>query len=332
MLVFAGNPVLSTPGGRRLDEAMAELEWCVAVDMYITETTRHADVVLPPVSPLERSDIDVVMPAVAVRNHVRYNRAAVPKPEGGLEDWEILNGLTLRLGDGLLKRPTATAAKLGARLAGPERVIDIGLAVGPYGLRRGPLSALSVGKLNRAEHGIDLGPLEPRLPGALQTPGKRVRLAPPVLLEEGERLDWLAAERDASLSDGYDLILIGRRQLRSNNSWMHNRRRLMKGPDRCTAILHPDDAGARGLGDGDPVRVVSRTGAIELPLEVSDEIRPGVISIPHGFGHDRPGVGWSVAAAHAGASVNDITDPALVDRVTGNAAMNAVPVRVETAA
>jgi anaerobic selenocysteine-containing dehydrogenase len=311
---------------------MGQLDWCVAVDMYITETTRHADVILPPVSPLERSDIDVVMPAVAVRNHVRYNRAAVPKPHDGREDWQILNGLTQRLGGGLLSRPTATAAKLGARLASPERVIDAGLAVGPYGLRRGPLRALSVGKLKRAEHGIDLGSLEPRLPAALQTPGRRVRLAPPVLLDEAERLDRLAAEREASLSNGYDLVLIGRRQLRSNNSWMHNSQRLMKGPDRCTAILHPADAGTRGLADGDRVRVVSRVGAIELPLQISDEIRPGVISIPHGFGHGRRGVGWSVAAAHAGASVNDITDPAVVDRVTGNAAMNAVPVRVEATA
>lgn len=331
MLVFAGNPVLSTPGGGRLDEAMGQLEWCLAVDMYVTETTRHADVILPPVSPLERSDIDVVMPAVAVRNHVRYNRAAIPKPDDGREDWQILNGITQRLHGWPLGRPTATAAKLGARLASPERVIDAGLTLGPYGLRRGPFRALSVRKLKRAEHGIDLGPLQPRLPDALQTPGGRLRLAPPVLLEEGKRLDQLAADREASLSDGYDLVLVGRRQLRSNNSWMHNSKRLMKGPDRCTAILHPEDARARGLADGERVRVVSRVGVIELPLQVSDEIRRGVVSIPHGFGHDRPGVGWTVAAAHGGASVNDITDPSVVDRVTGNAAMNAVPVHVEAA-
>jgi anaerobic selenocysteine-containing dehydrogenase len=331
MLLFAGNPVLSTPGGGRLDEAMGQLEWCLAVDMYITETTRHADLILPPVSPLERSDIDVVMPAVAVRNHVRYNRAAIPKPDDGREDWQILNGITQRLHRSPLGRPTATAAKLGARLASPERVIDAGLTLGPYGLRRGPFRALSVRKLKRAEHGIDLGPLQPRLPDALQTPGRRLRLAPPVLLEEGKRLDQLAADREASLSDGYDLVLVGRRQLRSNNSWMHNSKRLMKGPDRCTALLHPEDARARGLADGERVRVVSRVGVIELPLQVSDEIRRGVVSIPHGFGHDRPGVGWTVAAAHGGASVNDITDPSVVDRVTGNAAMNAVPVHVEAA-
>ena len=158
-----------------------------------------------------------------------------------------------------------------------------------------------------------------------------MQLAPPVLVEEAAKLAEHAREREDALSDGYDLTLIGRRQLRSNNSWMHNSARLMKGADRCTALLHPDDAGARGLADGDQVRVVSRVGAIELPLEVSDEIRPGVVSVPHGFGHVRPGVGWRLAAEKAGASVNDITDPSVVDALTGNAAFNAVPVRVEAA-
>jgi anaerobic selenocysteine-containing dehydrogenase len=330
MLVFAGNPVLSAPGGARLDRAMGELEWCVAIDMYVTETTRHANVILPPVSALERPDTDVVMPAVSIRNHIRHSPAAVPKQEGGREDWEILNGLTRRLGRGLLSRPTAAAAALGARAISPERVIEAGIAVGPYGLRRGR-KALTLGKVKRAKHGIDLGPLEPRLPGALGTSGKRVKLAPPALIAEAGRLEQLARERDAAMGDGYDLVLIGRRQLRSNNSWMHNSRRLMKGADRCTAMLHPEDAEARGLADGDAVKVSSRVGAIELPLEVSDEIRKGVLSIPHGFGHNRPGVGWSVAAAHGGASVNDITDPAVIDGITGNAAFNAVPVRVEPA-
>ena len=158
-----------------------------------------------------------------------------------------------------------------------------------------------------------------------------MQLAPRVLLEEAAKLAEHAREREDALSDGYDLTLIGRRQLRSNNSWMHNSARLMKGADRCTALLHPDDASARGLDDGAQVRVVSRIGAIELPLEVSGEIRPGVVSVPHGFGHARPGVGWRLAAEKAGASVNDITDPSVVDAITGNAAFNAVPVRVEPA-
>jgi anaerobic selenocysteine-containing dehydrogenase len=152
-----------------------------------------------------------------------------------------------------------------------------------------------------------------------------------VLVEEAAKLGEHAREREAALSDGYDLTLIGRRQLRSNNSWMHNSARLMKGADRCTALMHPDDAGARGLQAGEQVRVVSRVGAIELPLEVSDEIRTGVVSVPHGFGHARPGVGWRLAAENAGVSVNDITDPSIVDAITGNAAFNAVPVRVEAA-
>ncbi|HXD58613.1 MAG TPA: molybdopterin-dependent oxidoreductase [Thermoleophilaceae bacterium] len=330
MLIFAGNPVLSTPGGARLEEALATLEWCVAIDMYVTETSRHANVILPPVSTLERSDIDVVMPLVAVRNHIRYSPAAVPKPKDGREDWQILTALTSRLGRGIGRRAEAAMASLPGLFTTPERIIDLGLLLGPHGiLRRGPLKGLTVAKVKRAKHGIDLGPLEPRLPGALDTADKRVQLAPPALVGEAAKLAEHAREREAALTNGYDLTLIGRRQLRSNNSWMHNSARLMKGADRCTALLHPDDATARGLAGGDRVRVTSRVGSIELPLEVSDEIRPGVVSIPHGFGHVRQGVGWRLAADRAGASVNDITDPSVVDSLTGNAAFNAVPVKVE---
>jgi anaerobic selenocysteine-containing dehydrogenase len=333
MLVFAGNPVLSTPGGARLDDALATLEWCVAIDMYVTETTRHADVILPPVSTLERSDIDVVMPIVSVRNHIRHSPAAIRKPRGAREDWQILTELAGRLGRGVARRAEAAVARLPSIFTTPERLIDLGIALGPYGiLRRGPLKGLTVARIKRAQHGIDLGPLAPRLPGALDTPGSRVQLAPPRFVAEAGRLAEHAREAEVALSDGYDLTLIGRRQLRSNNSWMHNSARLMKGADRCTALLHPDDASERGLGDGDRVRVVSRVGAIELPVEISDEMRRGVVSVPHGFGHARPGVGWRLAAERAGASVNDITDPSVVDALTGNAAFNSVAVRVEAAA
>jgi anaerobic selenocysteine-containing dehydrogenase len=321
MIVYAGNPVLSSPGGARLDAAMEELEWCVSVDMYVTETSRHAHVILPPVAQLERSDIDVVFPLVGVRNFIRYNPAALPKPENGKTDWEILMALAGRLNPAL---------RLPAPLITAERLVDAGLRIGPYGmLKRGPLRGLTMGKVKRARHGVDLGPLQPRLPGALRTKGKRVRLAPAPFVAEAQRLEQLAAAREAAAAGGFDLTLIGRRQLRSNNSWLHNSARLMKGADRCTARLHPEDAAARGLSDGALVRVSSAVGAIEVPLEVTDEMRPGVVSVPHGFGHARPGVGWRRAAAKPGASVNDITDPSLVDRLTGNAAFNAVPVRVE---
>jgi anaerobic selenocysteine-containing dehydrogenase len=298
----------------------------VAVDMYVTETTRHAHVILPPVSHLERDDIDVILPPFAVRNYIRYNRAALPKPPDGRTDWQILVALAARIGRGLTGSARNRTMQLIEQFASsPDRLIDLGLRAGPHGLLRG---GLNIGKVKRARHGIDLGPHKPRLPGVLRTKGKRVRLAPPEFVAEAAQLERLAAERDAALSDGYDLMLIGRRQLRSNNSWMHNSARLMKGSDRCTALLHPSDADARGLSDGQRVRVSSSVGTIELPVEISDEIRRGVVSIPHGFGHHRPGVGWRRAASKPGASMNDITDPGIVDRLTGNAAFNAVPVRV----
>jgi anaerobic selenocysteine-containing dehydrogenase len=322
MVSYAGNPVLSTPGGARLDEALARLDWFVAVDMYVTETTRHAHVILPPVSHLERDDIDMVLSSVAVHNYIRYNPAALPAPPDGRTDWQILMALAARVARGA----QGGAMRLLQRFSSPDRILDAAMRAGPHGLGRG---GLSIAKLKAAAHGIDLGPLEPRAPGVLRTKGKRVQLAPAEFIAEAGQLDRLAAERDAALSNGYDLVLIGRRQLRSNNSWMHNSARLMKGSDRCTALLHPDDAVARGLSDGQRVHVSSAVGTIELPIEVSDEIRPGVVSIPHGFGHNRSGVGWRRAAAKPGASMNDITDPAVVDRLTGNAAFNSVPVRVE---
>jgi anaerobic selenocysteine-containing dehydrogenase len=334
LITYAGNPVLSTPGGHRLERAMEQLEFYVAVDQYVTETTRHADVILPPVSQLERDDLDIVLAAVSVRNHIRFSPAAVPKQPGGREDWEILTALASRLGGGVRGRAVSGLLGLGGRvgLTHPARIIDAALALGPHGvLRKGPSQGLTVAKIRKAEHGIDLGPLEPRLPGPLLTPGKRVRLAPKLLMDAAAGLTALAEERSQAMSNGFDLALIGRRSLRSNNSWLHNSARLMKGADRCTALLHPHEAALRGLSSGDSVRVVSAAGSIQLPLEVTDEMRPGVISIPHGFGHTRSGVGWRIAASKAGASVNDITDPSVVDRVSGNAAFNSVLVRVEAA-
>ncbi len=331
LLVFAGNPVMSAPGGRRLDEALSELEFMVSVDQYVNETNRHADVILPAVSALERDELDVALPLVAIRNHIRFSPAAVPKREGGKEDWEILNGLTRRLGRGLATK--ARAASLGARLASPARLVESALAAGPYGiLRRGPIRGLTLRRVKRAKHGVDLGPMKPRIPGALLSSDKRVALAPTALMDEAAELEKIATERAQAAKDGFDLTLIGRRLLNSNNSWMHNSKRLTKGKDRCTAMLNPKDAAERDLADGTSVKVVSRVGEIEVLLQVTDELRPGVVSIPHGFGHSsRKGVSWKHAASLPGASVNDITDPTVLDGLTGNAAFNSVPVRLEAA-
>jgi anaerobic selenocysteine-containing dehydrogenase len=331
LLVFAGNPVMSAPGGRRLDEALTDLEFMVSIDQYVNETNRHADVILPPVSALERDEVDVALPVVAIRNHIRFSPAAVPKREGGKEDWEILNGIAKRLGRGIATK--ARAFSLGARLTSPARLVESSIAAGPYGmLRRGPIKGLTLRKVKRAQHGVDLGPMKSRLPGALLSPDKKVTLAPSALVSEVAELETIATERELATKDGFDLTLIGRRILNSNNSWMHNSKRLTKGSDRCTAMLNPQDAAARSLEDGASVKVVSRVGEIEVLLQVTDELRPGVVSIPHGFGHkSRKGVGWKHAASLPGASVNDITDPSVLDGLTGNAAFNSVPVRLEAA-
>jgi len=329
MLIFGGNPVLSAPGGARLGEAIEKLDWLVAVDMYVTETTRHANVILPPLSHLERSDVDLVFGALSVRNQVRYNPAAVPGADGKT-DWEIMMGLAARVGRGRQGAvANALMRVLGPRIT-PERVADLALRIGPYGALHG--GRLTLARVRRAPHGIDLGPLEPNLVKLLRGKDRRVQLAPPVMLAEVAHLKELRAERERARSEGYDLTLIGRRSLRSNNSWMHNSRRLMKGADRCTALIHPEEAARRGLSAGQSVRVASAGGSIVVPLEVSDELRPGVVSVPHGFGHGQPGIGWRIAASHPGASVNDITDASIVDRLTGNAAFNDVPVRLEAAA
>jgi anaerobic selenocysteine-containing dehydrogenase len=216
----------------------------------------------------------------------------------------------------------------------PHGLLDLGLRTGPYGAGFRPFArGLSLRKLRKHPHGMDLGPLEPALPARLYTADGKIHAAPAPMLKDVARLRarLLEAEADvaAAADGGFDLLLIGRRQLRSNNSWMHNYPRLMKGRDRCTLLLHPADAAARGIEDGGMVRVGSRAGSVEVPAELSDEVMRGVVSLPHGFGHGRAGIGTSVAAAHPGASANDVTDDQLVDALGGNAALNGVPVRVE---
>ncbi|MEM7731143.1 MAG: molybdopterin oxidoreductase family protein, partial [Pseudomonadota bacterium] len=201
----------------------------------------------------------------------------------------------------------------------PRETLDAGLRHGPHGLTLEAVEA--------APHGIDLGPHEPRLPGRLATPDKRIHTAPPLCLEDLARF---RAEL-ATAGDPATLLLIGRRHVRSNNSWLHNSKRLVKGPDRCTVMMHPDDARARNIGEGAAVEVASRVGTVTLPVEITADMMPGTVSIPHGWGHGRTGVKLSVAADHAGASINDLTDPARMDPLTGNAAFNGTPVTVAPA-
>jgi anaerobic selenocysteine-containing dehydrogenase len=327
LLTIAGNPVLSTPNGAQVDRALAGLEFMVSVDAYVNETTRHAHIILPPVSPLERSHFDVALPVVAVRNNAKWSPAIFPAPDGGRTDWQIL--LELKRTIEARRGPSLRARLENALLdrLGPDGTVDLLLRAGPYGQLRKGRAGLTLRKLEAAPHGVDLGALEPCLPERLPRRHKRVELAPKPLVREVVRARALLEVPRP------EVVLVGRRHLRSNNSWMHNLPKLAAGKNRCTLLVHPDDAARLGLTDGAPARVRSRVGEIQVPVEISDEMMAGVVSLPHGFGHGRPGVQLRVAARAeaAGASVNDLTDELLLDELSGTAAFSGVPVEVRPA-
>lgn len=353
LITIAGNPVVSTPNSARLDAALAGLECMVAIDVYVNETTRHADVILPAPSALQKGHYDLALLQLALRNVANYSEPVLPLEPGQLDEWEVFARLALLLQgmgpdadpavlDDLLATSMVehsvadetspihgrSAAEILAALEprrGPERLLDLMLRTGPYGdgFGRDP-DGLSFDKLLAHPHGIDLGPLQPRLPEVLRTPDGMISLAPELLLADVERLRaGLSARRD------HPFVLVGRRDLRSNNSWMHNVEVLVKGRPRCTLHVHPDDAAAVGLVDGGEAVVRSRTGEVRIPVEVTDAIRPGVVSIPHGWGHDVDGVQLSVARRRPGVNSNLLADETCYDPISGNAVLNGIPVTVE---
>ncbi len=355
LITVSGNPIVSTPNSGRLAEALAELEFMLSIDVYVNETTRHADVILPGPSPLRRSHYDLALYQFAVRNVAHYSPPVLdPDPEIR-DEWVTLlrlAGVAAGLGPdadvaamddqvarAVLQREVGTPesvvagrdveellAELEPRV-GPERLLDAMLRTGPYGDGFGAREdgfELSLAALEAAPHGIDLGALEPRLPEVLRTPSGKIELAPQPIVAD---VDRLLASLQTPAVDG-ELVLVGRRQLRSNNSWMHNLPVLVKGKPRCTLQVHPDDALARGLADGDEAELSSRTGRIVVPVEVTDSVMPGVVSLPHGWGHDVPGTAQRVASAHAGTNSNVLADERLVDAVSGNAVLNGIPVEL----
>ena len=316
MFTGAGNPVLSTPNGRALDEALEEVDFMISVDPALNETTRHADVILPPTSPLEHDHYDIAFHNLAIRNTARYSPAVFDKPEGAMHDWQIFSELGARVAARLNLEPMPTYP--------PDRMVDAALKSGPYGEHTD--WQLSIDKLKAHPSGIDLGPLEPSCPERLQTPNQRIQLAIPEVLADIERF-----VKDTDVA-GDHYRLIGRRHLRDNNSWMHNHHRLMKGKPRCQLLMHPNDVAKEGWQSGMVVTIESRVGAIDAELAASDEMMPGVVSLPHGYGHGLAGTRGEVASRHAGVSCNDITDEQFVDQLSGNAAVNGVSVRLSAAA
>jgi anaerobic selenocysteine-containing dehydrogenase len=345
LLTVAGNPVLSTPNGARLARALEGLEFMASVDIYLNETTRFAQLILPPTAPLEHSNYDVVFYGLSVRNVAKFSPRAVEPAQDAKDTWEILAELAGRVNgvdaeavdelvlDALLRSTGVDAERARAALGparGPERLLDLLLRAGPYGDRfDASREGLSLARLRQAEHGLDLGPLEPRLPDMLATASGAVELAPELLTADLERLRARLAS-GAERGDG--MLLIGRRHLRSNNSWMGNLHALAKGRERCTLLVHPDDAARLGLADGGRARVRSRVGELVAPVAVSDEVMPGVVSLPHGFGHDARGARLSVARRHAGVNSNLLTDEEAIDRLSGNSVLNGIPVQIAPAA
>lgn len=326
-ICMAGNPVLSTPNGTQLDRALDQLEFMVSVDFYLNETSRHADLILPPTGPLEHEQFDLVFNLLAVRNVAKYSEPLFEHAPGTLSDWDIMQGLITRM-----------SALKGMEQKGPgmtaEQILDRGLRSGPYANGfdeyRGDeiihhAESMSLDVLKRYEHGLDLGPLQPRLPDHLLTPEKKIQTMPTVMVKDLERLKTYVA----SLKNDTSLVLIGRRDLRTNNSWMHNSQRLVKGQDRCALFMHPQDAKKQGLQDRGQARITSRVGELVVTVKVTEDVMPGVVCLPHGWGHDREGVALRVAQTNPGINKNDLTDDQLVDGLSGNAVLNGVPVRVE---
>lgn len=383
MITHAGNPVLSVPNGKLLEQAFDQLEYMVSIDIYLNETTKHADIILPPTGPLEHGHYELGLHSVAIRNTAKYSPPLLQPEPDALHDWQILAELTAQLESTSPLRKAAARAKLAIiQKLTDEGMLDWLIKLGPYGkglpavyqlaqlmgrfkttrslrrftrqrieglsrmskpLRRALQSTaygsltddtplrfprLDLKELKKHPHGVDLGPLQPMLQNRIYTRDDKVDLAPALFLSDLKRLQADLKANAGTQPSGDELLLIGRRHLRSNNSWMHNSNRLIKGKNRCNLMMHSQDAQRLGLQDEQMVSLESVTGKIQLPLWISDDIMPGVVSMPHGWGHHRAGTELNVARNKAGVSMNDITDHKQVDGLTGMAVINGVPVRV----
>ncbi|MBW2244720.1 MAG: molybdopterin-dependent oxidoreductase [Deltaproteobacteria bacterium] len=350
LLTIAGNPALSTPNADRLEAALEQLEFMVSIDLYVNETTRHADVILPVTAPLERTNYDMVFHGMSVHQHAKWSPAVLEPPPGVRPLWDVtlelagrvhgadqaaveelllsgLLGATVGPGKACPETDENHARERLAKHEGPERLLDLMLRAGRFGdrLKEGA-KGLSLDGMIESVHGVDLGPMEPRLPEKLGTESGCIELAPELFVEDVARL------REAMDREPEPLVLIGRRQIRTNNSWMHNVPALAKGKPRCTLLVHPDDAARHGIAAGGRARIRSRVGEVEAPVKISEAMRPGVISLPHGFGHDVPGARLQVAVERqAGVNSNRLTDEAAIDILSGNAILNGIPVELEPA-
>jgi anaerobic selenocysteine-containing dehydrogenase len=316
LVTIAGNPVLSAPNGTDIDKALEQLDFMVAIDFYLNETTRHADIILPPTGPLEHDHYDIVFHRLAVRNTTRYNPPVFDPEPGARHDWEIFNQLSELIAT---KKGTPLQA-----LPAPHLLLDRGIQSGHYSHSKGHALALTLDKIKAYPHGLDLGPLQPSLSSRLCTDDGLINLAVELVINDLPRL----LARQAVIVSDDALLLIGRRHVRSNNSWMHNSHRLVKGKPRWQLLMHPADMAARSLTDNASVIIKSRVGEVVTEVIGSDAMMPGVVSLPHGWGHQREGIQLAIAARQGGKSANDLTDEKAIDQLSGNSVFNGVPVTV----
>lgn len=313
LVTIAGNPLRSSAGSDRLAQAFESLDFQMAIDFYINETTCHADLILPPTSTLEHDHYDLAFFKLAIRNSTRYNAAVFEPEDGALHDWQIFNTLAAKI--------AALKSRDFQPLPAPDKLLEIGIVKGEFGPERNPQLALTLDRIKASPHGIDLGPLQEGAVDRLCTEDGRVDMLPSLYADDLGRL------RDDAF-DAPDLLLIGRRHVRSNNSWFHNYHRLVKGKPRWQLMMHPDDLEARDIEDGAEVIIESRTGSVTTTVIATGDIMPGVVSLPHGWGHDEPGARLTIASRQGGVNCNVLTDDQLYDAASGNAALNGVPVTV----
>ncbi|MDB4428155.1 molybdopterin-dependent oxidoreductase [Porticoccaceae bacterium] len=315
LISIAGNPVLSAPNGQQIDQALAGLDFMVSLDFYINETTQHADIILPPTSALEHDHYDIAFHRLAVHNTARFNEAVFEPAAGTLHDWEIFNqlGQAIAAHKGMDSKP----------LPSPDKLVDKGIQRGPYSAAAGHELELTLDKIKQHPHGLDLGRLAPSLPERLCTSDGKITLLADYIVKDLQRLGV-----DQAVTEADELLLIGRRHIRSNNSWMHNSHRLVKGKPRWQLLMHPDDLAEHKIDDESQVRIQSRVGEVVTQVLASDEVMRGVVSLPHGWGHKSAGVSMGIASEQEGVSCNDLTDDQLIDQVSGNAALNGVPVKI----
>lgn len=308
---IAGNPVLSTPNGTKLEKALSQLDYMVSIDIYLNETSKYADIILPTTTGLETSHYDLAFHQLAIRNTTKFSEHLFNKQANQRHDWQVLNALTERLTG---KKNTVT----------PENMLDNMLLYSPYKSEK-----LSIKKLKENPNGIDLGVLKPCLTKRIFSEDKKINIAPAEFVDDIKRLKKQLENWNKETATDYPFYLIGRRQLRNNNSWMHNSEVLIKGKNRCTLMINEKDALSLKLENEQLVNVISKVGKVKIPIEITNEILQGVVSIPHGFGHDRMGTKIQLAQQNAGVSINDLTNDNKVDQLTGNANFSGTKVKVE---